>query len=92
MASFRLHILLSPGLVVFVHRHASHVCWMPNVSSPGFHATLNALAHLQVHVFDHKFAADFYGKDMNVLICGFLRCAIQDVGLPRLLRGHGLPS
>jgi Riboflavin kinase len=35
-----------------------------------------ALLHLQVHVFDHKFASDFYGKDMNVLICGFLRYAL----------------
>ena len=57
-------------LVVFVHQHICPVCWMPSVSSP---ATLNALVRLQVHVFDHKFAADFYGKDMNMLICGFLR-------------------
>ena len=28
----------------------------------------------QVHVFDHKFFSDFYGLDMTVLICGFLRC------------------
>jgi Riboflavin kinase len=28
----------------------------------------------QVHVFDHKFSSDFYGLDMTVLICGFLRC------------------
>jgi hypothetical protein len=29
----------------------------------------------QVHVFDHEFSSDFYGLDMTVLICGFLRCS-----------------
>lgn len=41
--------------------------------------------HLQVHVFDHEYAADFYGENLNVLICGFLRYAIQGSGLQWLL-------
>ena len=34
---------------------------------------LHCLVRVQVHVFDHKFSSDFYGLDMVVLICGFLR-------------------
>ena len=47
-----------------------------NIQSGGVHVTLMSQVHFQVHVFDHKFATDFYGKYMNVLICGFLRYAL----------------
>jgi hypothetical protein len=48
-----------------------------NIHSVWHPCQFDALVHLQVHVFDHKFATDFYGKYMNVLICGFLRYAFQ---------------
>ena len=66
-----VEVQCSPGRRHCLLMQPSH---LPAQPVSGARAVLwtHSLLKVQVHVFDHKFASDFYGLDMVVLICGFL--------------------